>query len=64
MPDDKYIWIDDASEKYKRSREWLFKQIREKKLVGYQFPGDRRMYLSRQELDEYLTTPRATTSDD
>lgn len=60
MADNEYIWIDDASEQYKRSREWLFRQIREKKLTGYQFPGDRRMYLSRKELEEYLTTPRPT----
>jgi hypothetical protein len=55
-----YIWIEAAAEDYKRSKEWLFRQIREGKLTGYNFPGDRKTYLSKKELEEYLHTPRAT----
>lgn len=53
-----YIWIENAAEEFNRSREWLFRQIKEGKLTGYQFPGDRKMYLSRKQVEEYLNTPR------
>lgn len=60
MATDEYIWVEDAAEQYQRSRDWLFRQIREKKLTGYTFPGDRKVYLDRKELHDYLTTPRST----
>jgi excisionase family DNA binding protein len=56
-----FIWIEDAAREYKRSRDWLYRQIREGKLTGYNFPGDRRVYLSREQLDQYLKTARPIT---
>jgi hypothetical protein len=53
-----FIWIEEAAETYKRSKDWLFRQVREGKLAGYTFPGDRKTYLSRTELETYLKTPR------
>lgn len=59
-----YIWLEDAAREYKRSRDWLYRQVREGKLNGYTFPGDRKTYLLREELDKYLNTPRPVKDDD
>jgi excisionase family DNA binding protein len=64
MASNDYIWIEDAAREYKRSRDWLYRQIREGKLTGYNFPGDRRVYLSREQLDQYLKTARPITDDE
>jgi excisionase family DNA binding protein len=59
-----FIWIEDAAREYKRSRDWLYRQIRDGKLKGYTFPGDRKVYLAREEVEKYLTTPRPMSEDD
>jgi excisionase family DNA binding protein len=64
MASNDFIWIEDAAREYKRSRDWLYRQIREGKLTGYNFPGDRRVYLSREQLDQYLKTARPITDDE
>ena len=64
MAPNDFIWIEDAAREYKRSRDWLYRQIREGKLTGYNFPGDRRVYLSREQLDQYLKTARPITDDE
>jgi excisionase family DNA binding protein len=64
MASQEYVWIEDAARTYKRSRDWLYRQIRQGKLKGYTFPGDRKIYLSREEVEAYLLTPRALTDDD
>jgi len=61
MATEDFIWIEDAVREYSRSRDWLYRQLREGKLKGYNFPGDRKVYLSRKELDDYLKTPRLIT---
>lgn len=58
MASEDFVWIEDAAREFKRSRDWLYKQIREGALTGYNFPGDRRVYLSRSEVEKYLKTPR------
>jgi excisionase family DNA binding protein len=64
MASNDFVWIEDAAREYKRSRDWLYRQIREGKLTGYNFPGDRRVYLSREQLDQYLKTARPITGDE
>jgi len=64
MAPNDFIWIEEAAREYKRSRDWLYRQIREGKLTGYNFPGDRRVYLSREQLDQYLKTARPITDDE
>lgn len=64
MAPNDFIWIEDAAREYKRSRDWLYRQIREGKLTGYNFPGDRRVYLAREQLDQYLKTARPITDDE
>jgi hypothetical protein len=39
-------------------------QIRQGKLNVYACPDDRKVYLSREEVEVYLLTPRALTDDD
>lgn len=64
MPDDgEHIWIDDAAREYRRSRAWLDEQVRHGKLTLVKFPGDRRSYLKRAELDALLHTPREQRKD-
>ena len=45
------IWIDDAAEKYNRSRRWLKEQVDSGRLSYASIPGDKRLYLLRAELD-------------
>ena len=52
-----YIWVEDATREYKRSRAWLDKQLREGRLTYAKFEGDRRVYLKRAELDAILGKP-------
>ena len=63
MSSEDLIWLTNAATEYNRSKDWLYRQIREGKLTGYTFPGDRKVYLSRKELDDYLKTPRPITHD-
>jgi hypothetical protein len=51
---DEFIWIQDAQKQYQRSREWLDKQIAEKRLSVAKIPGDRRVFLVRAELEALL----------
>jgi hypothetical protein len=57
------IWIVEASVEYKRSRDWLDAQIREGRLTKYTIPGDKRVYISRKELDKLLSPRRANDED-
>jgi hypothetical protein len=60
MAENDLLWIEDAAREYNRSREWLQRQIKAGKLTAIEIPGDRRLYLSRRELDELLKPrPRA-----
>jgi hypothetical protein len=52
------IWIVEAAMEYKRSRDWLDSQIRDGKLGKYSIPGDKRVYLSRKELEQLLSPRR------
>lgn len=55
MPiDPNHIWIQDAAKEYGRSRKWLDEQVAEGKLSYATYPGDRRQYLLRSELDALL----------
>lgn len=54
MVADDYISLEDAIRVFGRSREWLYQQIRAGKLRRFSAPGDRRIYLSRKQLTEYL----------
>lgn len=49
-----YIWIQDAVRIFSRSREWIYQQVRAGKLHSYTAPGDRRIYLDREELTRFL----------
>jgi hypothetical protein len=53
------IWIVEASIEFKRSRDWLDAQIRDGNLGRYTVAGDKRVYVSRKEL-ERLLSPRRT----
>lgn len=56
MPDPAvHIWIVAAISEYNRSRGWLDKQIEAGKLRTVRFPGDRKLYLFRAELDALLS---------
>lgn len=58
---DDLIWIEEAAKTYNRSRQWLDKQVADRKLSVATIPGDRRVYLLRSELDAMLQpqiTPR------
>ena len=61
MPDnisrEDLVWIEDAARSYDRSRRWLQDQVAAGRLTGYSIEGDKKMYLSRLEL-EALLTPR------
>lgn len=64
MPEDaEHIWIEDAIKEYSRSRAWLDEQVRHGVLTLVKFPGDRRSYLKRSELDALLHTPREKRKD-
>jgi len=52
-----YIWIQEATKAYRRSRAWLDEQLREGRLTEARFEGDRRVYLRRSELDKMLGKP-------
>lgn len=52
-----YIWIDDATREYHRSRAWLDVQVREGRLSYAKFEGDRRTYLKRSELNRLIGQP-------
>ncbi len=55
MPaNDDLIWIVEASVLYRRSREWLDQQVREGRLTKYTVAGDKRIYLSREELEKFF----------
>jgi hypothetical protein len=51
---DDMIWIVDAARVYDRSRAWLDSQIKAGQLTKYLFRGDKRVYLSRRELEQFL----------
>ena len=57
------IWIVEAAFQYKRSRDWLDAQIREGRLNKFTIPGDKRVYVSRTELEQLLS-PRRVDSDE
>ncbi len=58
MPNNsEYIWIEDATELYHRSRTWLDEQIKTGRFIYAKFEGDRRIYLKRAELDAMLGKP-------
>lgn len=48
------IWIQEAEDTYKRSREWFMKQIQLKKLRRVTIAGDRKVYLLCNEIAELL----------
>ena len=52
MERDELIWIQDAVASYRRSREWLNKQMREGRLDKVGLPGDGKVYLRRSQLAE------------
>jgi len=59
------IWIVEAAMKYKRSRDWIDKKIRSGELDKYSIDGDRKVYISRQQLEALLqprTRPRGGQS--
>jgi hypothetical protein len=56
------IWILEAAFQYKRSRDWIDTQIREGKLAKYAIPGDKRVYVSRKELEQLLAPRRVDES--
>jgi hypothetical protein len=53
----KHIWMMDAVEKYGRSRAWFSEQVRHGGLSYSKFPGNKHLYLVRQELDEMFSRP-------
>jgi len=60
MPDSTdLIWIVEAAMQYKRSRDWLDAQIRDGNLTKFTIPGDKRVYVSRRELERLLLPRRA-----
>ena len=65
MPDiSDLIPITEAALKYKRSREWLDRQVLRHKLHKYTIPGDRKNYLSISELEQLFTPKINPASDD
>lgn len=56
------IAIQDAAKEYGKSREWLDKQIAERRLSVVKVPGDVKVYLLRSEIEEitapYIEKPR------
>ena len=56
--DQDLIWIVEAQVLYKRSRDWLQKQVREGTLSSVLLPGTTKVYLRRSELDKLLGPPR------
>jgi hypothetical protein len=44
--------------------DWLYRQVREGKIRGFNFPGDRKTYLLREEEDAYLNMPRLAKDDE
>lgn len=74
MPlDPDYIWIDDVQAEYGPSRSWVEIQLRAGALSYVKIPGDRRTYLRRSELEQFLrgremrresTTGTAESDDD
>lgn len=55
MPYEDLIPLADAARQYDVSEGWLRKQVRERKLTAYTRPGDRRTFLSREELRTFMT---------
>jgi hypothetical protein len=59
MPDQgDYISVDQAVETYtqpvKHTRTWWFARISEGDLTAYEFPGDRKTYLKRSDIEAFL----------
>jgi len=48
------IWIRDVPREYGRSDTWFFQQIGAGKLKEVRFPGDRRVYLRRSDIERFL----------
>ena len=44
---------------YKRSRGWLDAKIHQGRLTKFTIPGDKRVYISRKELEQLLSLRRA-----
>lgn len=53
------IWVEDAARQYGRSREWLMSEVKEGNLNKYEIKGDRKVYLSRTELDKLFQPKKA-----
>jgi hypothetical protein len=62
MAHDDLIALAEAALEYQVSEGWLRKQVREKKLIAYEKPGDRRTFLSRSALREFMM-PRPRDSE-
>jgi hypothetical protein len=56
---DELVWIQDAVASYRRSREWLNKQMREGRLDRVGLPGDGKVYLRRSQLAELVALQKA-----
>ena len=48
------IWIRDAPREYGRSDTWFFQQIAAGTLNEVRFPGDRRVYLRKSQIEKFL----------
>ena len=55
--DQDLIWIVEAQVVYKRSRDWLQKQVKEGTLSSVLLPGTTKVYLRRSELEKLLGPP-------
>ena len=58
------VWIEDAVKEYKRSRGYLDKLVDMGQLSVATFPGDRKVYLLRSELDVVILKPQITKRTD
>ncbi len=49
-----YVWIEEAVREYKRSRDWFNRRLADGRLRRFVSGDDRRVYLSRQEIETIL----------
>lgn len=51
---DDIVWIVDAMRDYQRSRKWIEEQIAAHLLDEIEIPGDRKKYISRNQIEKLL----------
>lgn len=49
-----FTQIDQAEQKWGRSRNWWYTQVREGNVTGYKIPGERGTFLKDVEVEEFL----------